>query len=65
LLDPEQNINIFLSPENNDSEQNQNIITTEKEKSVVIIKKNKVFSEEIKTKTKNMVLKLIKRFLIP
>jgi hypothetical protein len=47
---PEENINIFLPPINNDIIENKNINTTDKEENNVITKKKKVFSEESKLK---------------
>jgi hypothetical protein len=45
-----QNINILSSPESNNGDENQNIITIEKEENVIITKKKKVLSEESKIK---------------
>lgn len=40
---PEQNINILSLPESNNSDENQNIITTEKEENIVVTKKESSF----------------------
>lgn len=48
--EPDKNINIISSSENNEIEKNQNIITTEKEENIAITKKKKFLSEESKMK---------------